>query len=70
MIVTKKQGSLHYTPEHCLYFGGRSHVSTGCAMYLLRSPEKANQQDWAVQTDPLLNTLSGLNGTPHQTLKT
>ena len=38
--VSSKQGSLHYTPEHCnlsmavsLYFGGqKQHVSTGCKM--------------------------------------
>ena len=42
-----KQGSLHYTPEHCLVNGGfplfwvgKSHVSNGCNMYLLRSPAK------------------------------
>ena len=41
----KKQGSLHHTPEHCLVNGGfllfwwKKHVSNGCKMYLLRSPE-------------------------------
>ena len=45
--VTLKQGSLHYTPEHCLVNGGvplfwskKPHVSNGCKMYLLRSPVK------------------------------
>ena len=39
------QGSLHYTPEHCLVNGGFpscwwffSHVSNGCKTCLLRSP--------------------------------
>ena len=41
----RPQGSLHYTPEHCLVNGGfplfcwkKQHVSNGCKMYLLRSP--------------------------------
>ena len=40
------QGSLHFTPEHCLVNGGvplflvlkKQHVSNGCNMYLLRNP--------------------------------
>ena len=47
-LVEFKQGSLHYTPEHCLVNGGvplfisveKANVSNGCKMYLLRSHVK------------------------------